>query len=175
MTTAEIQSEIISQSNSIGVPANISLAVARRESSLNPNAIGSQGEIGLFQLMPATASMLGVSNPFDPYQNINGGITLLSIEYGRFGNWEQALAAYNAGSPRVIAGNIPASTRAYVEDVMRMAGYSVSSDFGVDSNQAVITADGTARFSTTVWGEKYIPWGLLIVGGVLALDFVMGD
>lgn len=170
MTTSEIQSEIISQSNSIGVPANIALAVARRESGLNPDAIGSSGEIGIFQLMPATANMLNV-DPFDSHQNIYGGISLLSIEYKRFGNWTEALAAYNAGSPAVTSGKIPSSTMAYVKDVLAAAGYGVTESF--DSTEPTISNNGMPTFSTTVWGKKYVPWALMIIGGFLILDYVM--
>jgi len=106
-----IRSEAIRQ----GVPADLALAVARRESSLNQSARGAAGEVGVFQLMPGTAGDLGV-NPYDLGQNISGGVRYLREQFTRFGDWATALAAYNAGPGR--ATNPPSSTRGYVADIL---------------------------------------------------------
>lgn len=72
------------------------------ESGGNPNAVSPKGAQGPFQLMPATASSVGVANPFNPQQAQAGATTLLNQLHQRFGNNTQAIiAAYNAGQPRV--------------------------------------------------------------------------
>jgi soluble lytic murein transglycosylase-like protein len=97
MATA-LQNQIAQEAANQGVPPAIALAVAQQESSFNPNARGAAGEIGLFQLMPATASFLGV-NPSDVSQNISGGISFLAQLFKKYGSWSSALSAYNSGSP----------------------------------------------------------------------------
>ena len=98
-------------------------AVIAVESAFDERAVSPKGAKGLMQLMPATAHALGVTDPFDPGQNIAAGAAHLKSLLGRFdNNLELALAAYNAGADAVIkAGNqIPrfAETRAYVPRVM---------------------------------------------------------
>lgn len=84
-------------------------------------AVSPKGAIGLAQLMPATARMLGV-DPWDPVQNLEGGARYLAAQYRRFGSWRLALAAYNAG-PAAVArhGGVPPyrETRAYIAHVYR--------------------------------------------------------
>lgn len=98
-----------------GVPPDLALAVARRESGYNQGARGAAGEVGVFQLMPGTAGDLGV-NPYDLSDNIRGGVSYLRQQFDRFGDWATALAAYNAGPGR--AHNPPSSTRGYVADIL---------------------------------------------------------
>lgn len=115
-----------------GVDPNLAIEVATKESGLNQAAIGSSGEIGIFQLMPATAAGLGV-DPTDPNQNIAGGISLLRQMLSRYGDPAKALAAYNwgpgsASNPRldyVLAtyganwfAHIPASTQSYITSIL---------------------------------------------------------
>ncbi|MEL6543412.1 MAG: transglycosylase SLT domain-containing protein [Myxococcota bacterium] len=76
-------------------------AVTYRESGFNPTIGSRAGAVGLMQLMPATARELGVTDRTDPRQNVRGGTEFLDRLHGRFGNWFEALAAYNGGPTRM--------------------------------------------------------------------------
>jgi len=84
-----------------GVPAELLRAVALVESGFNPRAVSRKGAMGLMQLMPATARSHGVNDPYDPRQSALGGARVLKNLYESFGNWTQALAAYNWGPGNV--------------------------------------------------------------------------
>jgi soluble lytic murein transglycosylase-like protein len=100
-------------------------AVARQESGYRVDAVSRVGAIGVMQLMPGTARMLGV-DPHDPFQNIDGGARYLRLQLNRFnGDVERALAAYNAGPGRVErAGGVPriAETQDYVRRILGRLG-----------------------------------------------------
>lgn len=104
-------------------------AVARRESGYNPCAVSPAGAMGLMQLMPETASMLGVEHPFDAGQSIFGGARFLRFLLDRYQNdLPLALSAYNAGPGAVERhGGIPpfAETRDYVSAILRTLGQFV--------------------------------------------------
>lgn len=89
---------IAAASTEHGVRADLVRAVIQAESAFDPAARSHKGAIGLMQLMPATATELGVTDPYDPEQNIRGGVAYLkSLLVHYSGNEELALAAYNAG------------------------------------------------------------------------------
>ena len=98
-------------------------AVIKAESAFDPGAVSPKGAVGLMQLMPETASSLNVSNPYDPEQNISGGVRHLRYLLDRFrGDVRLAVAAYNAGEHRIVNGSrIPpiSETREYVRRVLR--------------------------------------------------------
>jgi soluble lytic murein transglycosylase-like protein len=109
-----------------GLTPELLHAVIERESAYLPCAISAKGAQGLMQLMPATAAELGVDNPFDARQNVDGGARYLKRLIDRYGgNVVLALAAYNAGPSRVDqAGGVPGlpETLKYVSAIMSHLG-----------------------------------------------------
>lgn len=106
-----------------GVDADFIRSVIRAESGANPKAVSRKGAQGLMQLMPATATKLGVKDSFDPAQNVNGGTQFLRELLEKYhGDAAKALAAYNAGPQRVQQyGGVPPyqETQQYVARVIR--------------------------------------------------------
>jgi soluble lytic murein transglycosylase-like protein len=105
------------------VSESLIAAVIEVESQFNSRAVSRRGAQGLMQLMPATAATLGVRDPFDPQDNIDGGVRHLRSLMDRFNHdLPLALAAYNAGERAVLQNRgVPPSreTREYVSRVMR--------------------------------------------------------
>ncbi len=142
-----------------GVPLYLLKAVAKAESSFNPDSVSQSGAMGVMQLMPETAEELGVSDAFDPEENIMGGADYLSqklVEYG--GNVELALAAYNAGSGNVAKyGGIPPfeETQNYVKKVTAyMEEYK--QEMGIAVNNAAATKDVQKETTPSVtYGANY--------------------
>ncbi len=125
LNTVAYQSEISAAARQHGVDEAIVRAIIHAESAFNPNALSRVGAQGLMQLMPGTAREVGVSNAFDPVQNIGGGVRYLAMLLKRFnGNLTLAAAGYNAGPGAVdkYKGVPPYSeTRRYVERVAVLA------------------------------------------------------
>lgn len=136
-----------------GVDPAVLHGLIQQESGFDPNSTSSAGALGLTQLMPGTASSLGVGNPLDPTQSIEGGARYLGEMLRQFGgNTEDALAAYNAGPGAVQRyGGVPpySETQQYVTKVLGYAAeyrqshptgqtYGVAQDGGIASPQAAI-------------------------------------
>ncbi len=101
------------------------VALVRQESGFNPRAVSPVGAQGLGQLMPETARLLGVTDSFDPHQNLNGAARYFTQQLARFKDVRLALAAYNAGPRRVERyGGIPPfpETRNYVASITAATG-----------------------------------------------------
>jgi len=118
-----------------GLNPNLLAGLIEQESHFDPTVGSAAGAQGLTELMPETASSLGVTDPHDPTQSIEGGARLLSEKLKEFGgNTELALAAYNAGSGAVQQYNgIPPypETEGYVQKVLGYAsGYEGGGAFG---------------------------------------------
>ena len=117
--------EIISaMSEAHGVDPLLVRALIQVESNYKPRARSRKGAMGLMQLMPSTARIYNVRNPFDPKANIEAGIKHLKSLIDRFG-LELALAAYNAGEGAVTKFNgVPPyrETKSYVSRILALAG-----------------------------------------------------
>jgi hypothetical protein len=158
-----------------GVDPNLAVSVAQQESGGNPNAVSSVGAQGVMQLMPQTAAALGVSNPFDPVENIDAGVRFLSQLIQQFGGDVQlALAAYNWGPGNVAKygySNWPAQTVNYVASILARIGATFTPPSSVpepvtgtiDSGLMIDQALQPVRQTAITAGE------LIAIAGIAAL------
>jgi soluble lytic murein transglycosylase-like protein len=125
-SAAEVRSLVRDIALRRGLPPELVLAVVAVESGFQPDAVSRKGAQGLMQLMPGTASALGVRDAFDPVQNVDGGTRYLSSLLALYGgDPRRALAAYNAGEGAVRRhGGVPPfkETQDYVRAVLRLSG-----------------------------------------------------
>lgn len=140
---SDYSATIASAASTYGIDPNLLTQVIKAESNGDPNAVSSAGAMGLVQLMPGTASSLGVTNPFDPNQSINAGAKYLSQLLKQFGgDTSLALAAYNWGPYNVATyttDSWPTETQNYVAKILNnlsggQSSISVSSPMPVSSN-----------------------------------------
>jgi soluble lytic murein transglycosylase-like protein len=159
--TISLQNLIYQQALASGVPPQIALAVAQQESGTSQwtqsgNLVtGSSGEIGVFQLMPGTAAGLGV-DPTDVNQNIQGGVSFLAQLFNKYGNWAQALSAYNSGSPTGSPG--------YANSVLSIAngiGLPAASDV-LSGDSGASATDGSGIPLTVIAGAALAAVGLIL-------------
>jgi len=146
------QREIAEASARYSVPARLIRAVIVAESGFDRLAVSRTGACGLMQLMPETASILGVRDPFDARENIHAGTRHLRAMMVRFrSDLPLAIAAYNAGERAVVAhGGIPPypETREYVARVLRLYGTPIESErFEGTGIHRVFQPDGTVVYT----------------------------
>ena len=138
--TMDLDSIFTEASQKYGVSVDLLKAVAKAESNFNPEATSHCGAMGIMQLMPSTAESLGVTDAYDPYQNIMGGAKLLSqLDKLYDGNVKLMLAGYNAGPGNVEKyDGVPPfeETQNYVATVMRYL------EEGVDTNGKTVSVNG---------------------------------
>lgn len=128
-TKSQINSVIEKTAQKYGLDSDFVKAIVGQESSYNPDAVSKAGAMGLMQLMPKTSESLGVKNPFDVLENIDGGTRYIKQLVDSFGgNKELALSAYNGGISRMNnrgvdtteeINKMPKETQNYVEKVMK--------------------------------------------------------
>jgi hypothetical protein len=164
MTTEELVRQTASQ---YGVPPDLAVAVAKQESGLNQSARGKAGEVGVFQLMPATASGLNV-NPYDLNQNVQGGITYLKQMYDRFGDWSTALLAYNAGPGAVSSGKVPPSSQSYMANIMAMFNSEAPTD-------QILAGEQTPFESSLVPSELSPVLTLMLIASIVGIGLLIAS
>lgn len=137
-----------------GVRADLVRAVIQVESAFDPRARSPKGAMGLMQLMPATAAEMGVRDPYDPADNIRGGVAYLRQLLNRYGDDEElALAAYNAGPTAVdeYGRTVPPyrETQRYVSLVKDLTEVSDGSRRVIYKTVEIVNGRPVARYTDT--------------------------
>ncbi len=154
----ELEKIVDEKAKIYGIDAKLIKEIIKEESNWNVNAISPKGAMGIMQLMPSTALLLGVKNPFDPKENIDGGIRYIKYLLEKFqGNINLALAAYNAGPNLVESlGRIPKipETIQYVDNITKRyfgisSPYLESYSYRKRTNpiKAIYMSDGTVLYT----------------------------
>lgn len=143
-----------------GMDPELVKAVARVESNYNPTALSPKGALGIMQLVPATAERFGVADPYNPAQNIEGGVRYLKFLQDSFpGNLALALAAYNAGENAVRKhGGIPPyrETRDYVRKIRQLYGWRLPHSAAGGMKPDIVTyRDSAGRLVFSNLGSAY--------------------
>lgn len=131
---APYQDAIQGAQDKYGIPSNYLAKLLNAESSYDPKIISGQrkssvGATGIAQFMPATAAELGV-NPTDPMSSIDGAGRYLKQLYAQFGNWPEAIAAYNWGSGNVAKKGLANAPTETVNYVQKIAGVDIRNQGG---------------------------------------------
>ena len=154
----DLRDLIVAEANDQGVPPEIALAVATQESGLchwNPNGSvkrGKAGEYGVMQLMPATASALGV-DPTDVNDNIHGGVKYLRQLYDQYGDWALAVQHYNGSGPdaRAYAVRVIAIARGFGFGLALSAGKNAAGMMPPISTNTLIAGGIVAGAGLLAW------------------------
>ena len=174
-------------STTYNVDKRLLIAVAKTESDFNPKATSGAGAKGIMQLMDRTAKDLGVTNSYDPEQNIMGGAKLLSQLLKKYdGDRNKALAAYNAGTGNVARNGAERYARYYnkVNSNEKALFGDTNSSYDAKKNldEAVKDLEKNAHEKIKESDEKY--WGkeitfsdvltvvLVVLGGICAFVFI---
>jgi hypothetical protein len=160
--TEYYQSIIHEKASKYNIDPSLVKAVIKTESNWNEKAVSRKGAIGLMQLMPSTANDMNVRNPFNPEENIEGGVKYLRYLFERFnGDLTLALAAYNAGPKWVDRfGVVPpiTETKQYVKKVLSLyngssPSFMTETDMGKEKRPdpiyKVSLQDGTVLFTNS--------------------------
>lgn len=160
-TTASLEQIFEEAAQKYNVPKNLIKAIAKAESDFRPDVTSKAGAQGIMQLMPATARELGVTDSFDPYQNIMGGTKYISQMLQEYnGDISLALAAYNAGSNNVAKyGGIPPfkETQNYVVKVTQFMNEGVAApnaSYAVNGGNQNGPARGSIQAATVEEAEE---------------------
>jgi hypothetical protein len=182
-----------------GLDPGMVLRLAQTESNLNPNAVSPAGAKGVMQLLDSTAAALGVSNVFDPVQNIGAGVRYLAQLISQFGDLVEGVAAYNWGPGNVSnavarygadwLSHAPAETQNYVQRILGVtapppADTSQPPPLTIDATTGQVIPDTTdvtalpdvtpAMFAGLTPAQILVLTGLA-VGAYLLSDLLTGD
>lgn len=156
------------------VPVKLLKAMAKAESNFNVNAVSSCGAQGIMQLMPDTAKALGVSDPFDPEQNIMGGAKYIASKLEKYGgNVKLALAAYQAGSGNVAKyGGVPPfkSTQTYIENIFNYMGEDITAG---EANTSLASGTAEGGISSYIDEDESMSFYMLLAKSGLLDEYLM--
>ncbi len=150
--------EIFAQASACyNLPVALLKAITKVESDFNPNDVSSKGAKGLMQLMPSTAAEVGVTDPFDPWQNIMGATKYIRKQLDRFGDLRTALAAYNTGPGNVKKyGGEPDYCKRYVDKVLAYMGEAEVDTGNVGAAYDILANQGSLYGNTLGgYGNSY--------------------
>jgi hypothetical protein len=169
----QYDSYINASAKKYGVDPNLIEAVIQQESGFNASIRSGAGATGLMQLMPGTAASLGVSNVYDPQQNIDGGTKYLAQLLKQFnGSVPLALAGYNAGAGNVTKyGGIPpfAETQNYVKSIMANLNGTSLSNNPTNTGSIVVGSGPSGNILTNFGGYLQAALAVVIGGGIMIL------